>query len=97
MTRSTPADARAGEKIVGGLGARVQMRVRVDHAAAGSSMRGKSGAAGSIPSIGPVLPGSTFSHSMLVGCPSASRIMPDVVGTKAASATATQRRPSARS
>ena len=41
--------AGAGEQLAGGLVAAVEMRVGVDHAVAGASIRGKSGCAASIP------------------------------------------------
>ena len=64
------------------LVAPVEVRVRVDHAAGeGSSTRGKSGAAGSMPSTASVRPYATRSKVRSPGCPSASRMRLDVSGT----------------
>src|SRR5215216_714075 len=96
-----PVDARGPgplDQLLRWLGARVQVRVRVDHAAAagGASMRGKIGGAGSIPSASTVRPDATPDQSKSVGCPTASRICGAVCGRYAWRAIAATRRPSAR-
>src|SRR5581483_6891633 len=87
----------AVEENVGRLLARVEMRVRVDHAAAGASRRGKSGGAGTMSFSSPSLPEAICCQATSSGRPRASRIAADVRGTNAWSATATQRSASARS
>ena len=59
--------AGAGEQLPGGLVASVEMRVGVDHAVAGASIRGKSGCAASIPVAATVRPQATFSHATSSG------------------------------
>ena len=93
--------ARPFDEECGGLVATVEMRVGVDHRgsgyAAGSSRRGKSGGAASIPCVSAVSPYATSDQSNAAGCCSADRIAAAVSGTYADSATATARRPSTRS
>lgn len=82
--RDDPAHAgrsRAGHDHLRRLGAGVEVRVRVDQAAAvGKSTRGKSGAAGSIPSVAGVTPAATRSRSSSIGWPNAPRIWGTVSG-----------------
>ena len=76
-----PGLARARHEHVCRLRARVEVRVRVDHAAAvGWSTRGKSGAAGAMPSVGGVSPYATRPSASSTGCPSAPRISGAVSG-----------------
>ena len=71
------------------FGARVEVRVRVDHATAAAparvsssgSMRGKRGGAARIPVAASAFPGRTRSHDRSSLCPSASRIRGAVSGT----------------
>ena len=79
-----PVDARlpgAVDQLLGRVCARVQVRMRVDHAAAaGASTRGKSGGAGSTSSVSTVLPGATKDQSKSSGWPSACRMRGVVSG-----------------
>ena len=59
---------------------RIEVRVGVDHAGVGASMRGKSGGAAAIPETGAVRPYATFSQATSVGWPSAARIRVAVSG-----------------
>src|SRR5204862_737016 len=77
-----------------GLGG-IEVRVGVDHAGAGASMRGKSGAAPLMPEAASRPPAATRSHSTPSGWPSASRMRAADTGRYEASATAEMRRPSA--
>src|SRR5581483_1626541 len=77
---------------------RIEMRVRVDHAAADdASTRGKSGEAGSIPSAASAVRRRTRSSESPGGCRSASRMRGAVSGRYGETATATAQSPSARS
>src|SRR5215207_8817549 len=76
-----PGFARAGEHSRDIAVAGVEVRVRVDQAAAVDSTRGKSGVAGSIPSAAAAPPGLIPSHDTSAGCPSAARIRSAVSGT----------------
>ena len=60
--------ARSANELVGGVRARVEVRMGVDHAAvAGASRRGKSGCAASMPPVGTVFPTATFSQARSSG------------------------------
>src|SRR5205814_3082182 len=89
-----PARTRAFERALW-IVERVEVRVRVDHAAAvGASTRGKSGAAGWMPSAWRVRPGAAFSQETSSGWPSARRISGADLGRNAESATVAMCRPS---
>ena len=76
-----PGRLRAGHEDFCRLGARIEVRMGVGQAAAaGRSTRGKSGAAGSIPSVWGVSPAATRSSWSSTGCRSAPRIRGVVSG-----------------